>query len=175
MRRRLSTIALPALLLAPACEPAPVASAPADRVPDMTAMQPVTSNANMPAPSRPSAKAGTAGRARVPAQVQVQDLPPSADDDAPVEIFPAEVTAFMVDRDRCDHFRGEEAYDAERRAFLDASIGQLCVGTDTRLAALRARHATEPTVIAALESYDDRIEEAEMRHDLFDLQPSDLQ
>ncbi|MET0248371.1 MAG: hypothetical protein ABW164_01430 [Sphingobium sp.] len=172
MKRRLSTITLPALLLAPACEPAPVASAPAEAVSNRHAPPPLTGNKIAPAPPRP-AKTNAALRTRSPAQVP--DLAPLSDDDGPVEIFPAEVTAFMVDRDRCDHFRGEKARDAERRAFLQASIGQLCVGSDARLAALRARHATEPTVIAALEGYDDRIEEPVARRDLFDLLPSDLQ
>jgi hypothetical protein len=85
------------------------------------------------------------------------DLPPSnaATDAAP---FPDEVTSFMVDRDGCDHFRGEEPYDAERRAFLQENITELCTGTDARLAQLRRRYADDPDVIAALGNYEDRIE-----------------
>lgn len=85
------------------------------------------------------------------------DLPPSnaAAEDAP---FPEEVTAFMVARDGCDHFRGEESQDAERRAFLESSIAKLCTGTDAKLAALRRRYGDDPAVVAALSAYDDRIE-----------------
>ncbi|WHO38033.1 hypothetical protein PMI04_015910 [Sphingobium sp. AP49] len=85
------------------------------------------------------------------------DLPPS-DDAAQPEPFPAEVTAFMVDRDSCDHFRGEEPYDAERRAYIEESIAELCTGTDVKLATLRHRYDKVPEVIAALHGYDDRIE-----------------
>lgn len=85
------------------------------------------------------------------------DLPESnaAGDSTP---FPTEVTTFMVDRDGCDHFRGEEPYDAERRAYLDKSIRDLCSGSDAKLADLRARYARNQDVIAALSGYDDRIE-----------------
>ena len=64
----------------------------------------------------------------------------------------------MVARDGCDHFRSEEPYDAERRAFIQENIVELCHGTDARLAMLRRRYADDPSVMAALKSYDDRIE-----------------
>jgi hypothetical protein len=85
------------------------------------------------------------------------DLPASNAADEPVA-FPAEVTAFMVDRDGCDHFRGEEPYDAERAAYLDQSIRELCTGSDARLARLRRRYAENAEVIAALDKYEERIE-----------------
>lgn len=88
---------------------------------------------------------------------QSLDLPESnVATDAPV--FPAEVTTFMVDRDGCDHFRGEEPYDAERAAYLEQSIRELCTGSDEKLARLRRRYAAEPDVVAALDNYEDRIE-----------------
>ena len=85
------------------------------------------------------------------------DLPPS-DVAASAAPFPREVTEFMVARDGCDHFRSEEPYDAERRAFIQENIVELCHGTDARLAMLRRRYADDPSVMAALKSYDDRIE-----------------
>ena len=85
------------------------------------------------------------------------DLPPS-DVAASAAPFPREVTEFMVSRDGCDHFRGEDPYDAERRAFIQENIDELCRGTDARLAMLRRRYAGDPSVIAALKGYDDRIE-----------------
>ena len=92
-----------------------------------------------------------------PAPRNVMDLPPS-DDDMSALPFPQEVTAFMVDRDGCDHFRGEEAYDAERRAYIAENIAELCRGTDARLALLRRRYAGDASVTAALRSYDAHIE-----------------
>lgn len=85
------------------------------------------------------------------------DLPPSdvSASDAP---FPREVTEFMVTRDGCDHFRGEEAYDAERRAYIAENIAELCHGSDATLAQLRRRYANNPAVTDALRGYADRIE-----------------
>nr|WP_218036477.1 hypothetical protein [Sphingobium sp. EM0848] len=93
----------------------------------------------------------------IPPPAYVPDLPPAmgAADPRP---FPEEVTRYMVDRDSCDHFRGEEAYDMERRAFLQENIVELCTGTDARLARLRERYAQDPAVMAALSGYEDRIE-----------------
>lgn len=92
-----------------------------------------------------------------PAPRNVMDLPPS-DDDMSALPFPQEVTAFMVDRDGCDHFRGEDAYDAERRAYIAENIAELCRGTDARLAMLRRRYAGDASVTAALKGYDAHIE-----------------
>jgi hypothetical protein len=107
-----------------------------------------------------------AGHVRPSPQVSVQaqpaplgslDLPPSPDA-AQATAFPQEVTSFMVDRDSCDHFRGEDAYDSDRRAYLAENIAELCTGTDARLAMLRRRYAGDPSVVAALRGYEDRIE-----------------
>lgn len=92
-----------------------------------------------------------------PAPLGSLDLPPSPDA-AQSTAFPDEVTGFMVDRDGCDHFRGEEPYDSDRRAYLAENIAELCTGTDARLAMLRRRYAGNPAVITALHGYEDRIE-----------------
>lgn len=92
-----------------------------------------------------------------PAPRNVMDLPPSEDDLSPLP-FPQEVTTFMVDRDGCDHFRGEEPHDAERRAYIAENISELCQGTDARLAMLRRRYAGDKSVTAALKGYDAHIE-----------------
>lgn len=111
----------------------------------------LAARASHPAPARPS-KPVEGG--------QSLDLPASnAATDAPA--FPAEVTTFMVDRDGCDHFRGEEAYDAERAAYLEQSIRDLCTGSDAKLANLRRRYGEDSDVIAALGNYEDRIEPPE--------------
>src|ERR1051325_2345796 len=48
--------------------------------------------------------------------------------------FPAEVERFIERRDKCDHFRGEEPYDQDRRAFIHERLLEFCVGTDKELA-----------------------------------------
>lgn len=92
-----------------------------------------------------------------PAPRSSLDLPPSPDA-APATPFPQEVTSFMVDRDSCDHFRGEEPYDEDRRVFLRENIAELCTGTDAKLVMLRRRYAGDASVVAALHGYEDRIE-----------------
>lgn len=104
--------------------------------------------------SRPSAQVTVRAQ---PAPLHSLDLPPSPDAAQPTP-FPQEVTNFMVDRDSCDHFRGEEPYDGERRVFLAENIAELCTGTDAKLALLRRRYAGDATVIAALKGYEDHIE-----------------
>lgn len=72
--------------------------------------------------------------------------------------LPSEVTAFKERRDACDHFRGEEAYDAARAKELAAKLDTYCHGTDQELATLRSRYAGDANVISALKGYEDKIE-----------------
>jgi hypothetical protein len=83
---------------------------------------------------------------------------PASNDAAPGDPFPDEVTSFMVDRDGCDHFRGEEPTTSDRRAYLQESIAELCTGTDARLAVLKQRYAKDQAVMAALSQYENNIE-----------------
>lgn len=76
----------------------------------------------------------------------------------PAAALPPAVIAFQKQRDACDHFRGEEAYDRQRAAFLKAQLAKTCQGSDKALAALRKRFARDPQASAALRDYDDRIE-----------------
>jgi hypothetical protein len=123
---------------------------------------PLTASVNVaePAPAeiivagRPLAEVDVSAQ---PAPLGSLDLPPSPDA-AQATTFPDEVTSFMVDRDSCDHFRGEEPYDGERRVYLAENIAELCTGTDAKLAMLRRRYADNAGVIAALRGYEDHIE-----------------
>lgn len=72
--------------------------------------------------------------------------------------LPAAVLAFRELRDQCDHFRGEEGYDAQRAAFLAKELARTCTGTDAALAALRERYRQDPSALAALKDYEDTIE-----------------
>jgi len=72
--------------------------------------------------------------------------------------LPADVAAFRARRDACDHFRGEEPYDAKRAAFLAAEIAKACTGTDRELADLRKRHAGDAAAMDVLNGYEDDIE-----------------
>lgn len=72
--------------------------------------------------------------------------------------LPADVARFIEKRDGCDHFRGEEPYDEERRKFLLDNIATLCTGTDNQLAQLKKKYAGRPEVIRKLNDYELRIE-----------------
>lgn len=72
--------------------------------------------------------------------------------------LPAEVTAFVEQRDLCDHFRGEDPYDEERRQFLDRNIVELCTGTDEKLAVLKRKYQDNEAVRSALAGYEINIE-----------------
>lgn len=141
-----------------ACSGDPAAGGNSDAAPQ--------TNMSVPADATPLANganettvnvADIVSTAIVPLPAEPLDLPAS-NGVAPVEAFPPEVTAFMVDRDGCDHFRGEEAYDEARRAYLEDNIQELCSGTDARLAILRERFKDNPEVIDALRNYEDKIE-----------------
>jgi hypothetical protein len=77
--------------------------------------------------------------------------------------IPPEVTAFIKDRDSCDHFRGEpyEGNSPEqiaRREFIHESLEIFCPGTDRRLAALKKRYKNNAEVMQHLNKYEERIE-----------------
>jgi len=69
-----------------------------------------------------------------------------------------DVARFIERRDGCDHFRGEEGYDAARRRELAAQIRKLCSGTDGELAKLKRKHAKNRDLMARLDQYEPAIE-----------------
>lgn len=79
--------------------------------------------------------------------------------------LPADVRAFVADRELCDHFRGEpwpegdSDADRERRRHLVDGARRECAGSDRRLAALKSRYAGNPSVMLLLSRYDERIED----------------
>lgn len=77
--------------------------------------------------------------------------------------IPADVAKFKERRDLCDHFRGEEPYDAERRKFLEENMNKYCAGTDRELALLKQKYRGHAAVSRILGVYEVRIEGSE-RH-----------
>ena len=123
-------------------------------------------------PVRPLANQATpivnAGNAQAPADLAMANVSssmatapdlPASNDTGSVKPFPREVTEFMVRRDGCDHFRGEDAYDGDRAAYIASNIRALCSGTDRKLAELRTKYARNADVTAALSGYESRIEQ----------------
>ncbi|MDP9838897.1 hypothetical protein J2T09_003669 [Neorhizobium huautlense] len=61
--------------------------------------------------------------------------------------LPADIQTFVTERENCDHFRGEEPYDAERRREIEAALDRYCRGTDARLQGLRKKYREAPAAI----------------------------
>lgn len=72
--------------------------------------------------------------------------------------LPSDVARYVERRDQCDHFRGEEPYDVERRKFLVKRVREYCKGTDAQLVALHRKYKTNPKVLATLKEYELNIE-----------------
>ena len=111
---------------------------------------PACSESERDSPSKPQAPASTSAAAEA---TNARPAAPAAQ--APL---PAAIVAFRERRDACDHFRGEDAYDPKRAAFLSAEIAKACAGTDKALAELRQRHAGDARALAALKDYEDKVE-----------------
>ena len=101
-------------------------------------------------PAKPEAAASAS------AVAAVADARPAAP--ATQASLPADIVAFRERRDACDHFRGEDAYDAKRAAFLAAEVARTCTGSDRALADLRKHYASDARALAALKDYEDKIE-----------------
>ncbi len=74
------------------------------------------------------------------------------------EAYPADIRQFMSRRDLCDHFRGEEPYDAERRHFLEMKMKNFCTGTDGQLARLKEKYRDNAHILNKLNEYEANIE-----------------
>ncbi len=81
----------------------------------------------------------------------------------PAATFPQDVASYIERRNLCDHFRGEDPYDEERRAFLEKNILELCTGTDRQLAALKQKYSSNCAIMAKLEQYEPEIEPREQQ------------
>ena len=77
----------------------------------------------------------------------------------PANSLPADVAAFIWRRDGCDHFRSEEAYDAERKKDLAFQMRKLCTGTDGMLYDLKLKYAAQRPILDKLNTYEPHIED----------------
>lgn len=98
-----------------------------------------------PTADAPAAKApvATAPAARAPPPAPPPAATPSAD--------PAAEVARLAQRiEACQHFAGEEPYDAARAAELRQQVESNCPGNAEELARLRARYASDPALTKRL-------------------------
>lgn len=72
--------------------------------------------------------------------------------------MPRDILKFIKLRETCDHFRGEEPYDAKRRMFIEQNLKQFCRGTDTRLSRLKKKYKANSFILSKLANYEVEIE-----------------
>ncbi|MFJ7440143.1 hypothetical protein ACIQW5_21040 [Methylorubrum thiocyanatum] len=66
--------------------------------------------------------------------------------------LPADAEAYVARRKGCNHWGGEEAYDAARRRDIAAALKSLrCEAIDVDEARLRRRYGKEPAVLEAFD------------------------
>ncbi len=68
--------------------------------------------------------------------------------------LPGDVQHFIARYEDCEHWAGEEPYDAERGNEISAAIEETCRGIDARLRELTNQYRSSPDVAAALASYE---------------------
>ena len=72
--------------------------------------------------------------------------------------LPRDVRTFVARRIECNHWGGEDPYDAERARQIRAAVERLrCGDLDRDEARLRRRHAASPAVLEALARARDEV------------------
>lgn len=72
--------------------------------------------------------------------------------------LPEDVQRLLADREACDHWRGEDPYDAERKAAIDWAVCHSCTGTDAKLAALKKKYRNNAAVMEKLNAQFEKVE-----------------
>lgn len=72
--------------------------------------------------------------------------------------YPFDVEEFIDRREICDHFRGEEPYDADRAKFLAEQIIKTCTGTDRELQELKQKYKDDDDILELLNGFEKEIE-----------------
>lgn len=68
--------------------------------------------------------------------------------------LPADVQHFIVRHKDCEHWAGEEPYNAPRRREIERGIAASCKGLDASAVTLRKRYAKYPRSRAVLRNYE---------------------
>ncbi|WP_053069644.1 hypothetical protein [Xanthomonas sp. NCPPB 1128] len=67
--------------------------------------------------------------------------------------MPEPIRAFVARQDTCNHFAGEDAYDAARGRELEKAMAKYCDGNEQTWAKLRAQYRQDPPRDAWLRRY----------------------
>ena len=93
--------------------------------------------------------------AAAPAALPTMALPVDAPTMVPAEAkLPDDVAALTERIAQCEHFAGEEAYDAERGKFLREQVAASCTGNAAALARLRKKYAADPATAGHLKGLE---------------------
>jgi hypothetical protein len=84
-------------------------------------------------------------------------------DETPIKL-PKDVSIFIENRDLCDHFRGEDPYDEERRVFLEENISKFCTGTDAELSKLKKKYSKNQSIMGILNQYEEKVESSSLKN-----------
>jgi len=80
---------------------------------------------------------------------------PQDDLSAMTKMMPRDVRAFIARKSECNHWAGEEPYDAARGKQIERAVGRLkCDTLDRDGAALQRRHAGDEKILKALKLAD---------------------
>lgn len=107
---------------------------------------------------------GNVGAAADPRAAPAPTCDPRASNRPGYCSYPADVRAFVDDRDACDHWRGEPVPEHEddpeevRKKQIIEAINESCTGTDKRLSALKTAYADDPKMLRLLDEYETDIE-----------------
>lgn len=70
--------------------------------------------------------------------------------------LPADLRAFLTRRESCNHWAGEEGYDAARRRQIESALREnRCAQLPADETALRDRHKDTPDMLAILDQADE--------------------
>ncbi|MCC4609880.1 hypothetical protein [Xanthomonas campestris] len=67
--------------------------------------------------------------------------------------MPDDVRALVDDYDTCEHFAGEEPYDADRRHEIEVAVAQFCTPAPARLAKLMQQYRNDAHISEWLRQY----------------------
>ncbi len=90
-----------------------------------------------------------------PAPAAAPDAAAPAAADAPASDLPADVAALKEKYDNCEHFAGEEPYDADRRKQIEEAIEANCRPVKNALPALKAKYKDDARIMALIAPWDE--------------------
>ena len=97
--------------------------------------------------------------AAAPAEPAPATVPNAAAPAAPTaeaaSALPADVAALQAQFETCEHFAGEEPYDADRKKQIEDAIEANCKPVKAATPAIKAKYADNPAVMAVVKNWEE--------------------